>query len=57
VHAGSYKSELWNKEFLKIQIRTVVELLEGKTFDIPQTYSLLKKAARVKEQGETSPLL
>ncbi len=57
VHAGSYQSELWNKEFLKIQIRTVFELLEGKTFDIPQTYSLLKKAARVKEQGETTPLL
>jgi site-specific DNA-methyltransferase (adenine-specific) len=57
VHAGSYNSELWNKEFLRIQIRTVFELLEGKTFDIPPTYSLLKKAARVKELGETTPLI
>ena len=57
VHAGSYQSELWNREFLKIQIRTVHELLEGKTFDIPQTYSLLKKSSRVKKQGETSKLL
>ena len=57
VHAGSYQSGLWNREFLKIQIRTVHELLEGKTFDIPQTYSLLKKAPRKKDQGETAQLL
>ncbi|MFC1905263.1 restriction endonuclease [Chloroflexota bacterium] len=57
VHAGSYKSELWNKEFLKIQIRTVEELLRGKLFDIPQTYSLLKKVPKVKKQGKTEKLL
>jgi hypothetical protein len=57
VHAGNYQSELWNKEFLKIQIRTVHELLEGKTFDIPQTYSLLKKAPRKKGPGGTAKLL
>jgi hypothetical protein len=57
VNAGSYKSELWNKEFLKVQIRTVHELIEGKTFDIPQTYSLLKKAPRKKGPGETAQLL
>lgn len=57
VHAGNYQSELWNREFLKIQIRTVHELLEGKTFDIPQTYSLLKKSPRKKQQGETAQLL
>ena len=57
VHAGSYESDLWKKKFLKIQIRTVEELLEGKSFDIPQTYSLSKKAPRVKKQGETQRLL
>ncbi len=57
VHAGSYESELWKKKYLKIQIRTVGELLEGKSFDIPPTYSLLKKASRVKKQGETARLL
>ena len=57
VHAGSYESDLWKKKFLKIQIRTVEELLEGKSFDIPQTYSLSKKPPRVKKQGETQRLL
>jgi site-specific DNA-methyltransferase (adenine-specific) len=57
VHAGSYESDLWKKKFLKIQIRTVKELLEGKKFDIPQTYSLLKKPSKTKEQGETAKLL
>lgn len=57
VHAGSYESDLWKKKFLKIQIRTVAELLEGKKFDIPQTYSLLKKPSKTKEQGETAQLL
>jgi hypothetical protein len=57
VHAGSYESDLWKKQFLKIQIRTVEELLQGKSFDIPQTYSLTKKAPRVKKQVETQRLL
>ena len=57
VHAGSYESELWNRKFLKIQIRTVEELMEGKSFDIPQAYSLLKKPPRMKQQGETAKLL
>jgi hypothetical protein len=57
VHAGNYESELWKKKFLKIQIRTVEELLKGKTFDIPQTYSLLKKPSKIKKQGETARLL
>lgn len=57
VHAGSYESELWKKKFLKIQIRTVQELLDGKSFDIPQTYSLLKKAPRTKKRGEMAQLL
>ena len=57
VHAGSYESELWKKKFLKIQIRTVEELLEGKKFDIPQPYSLLKKPPKPKKQGKTAKLL
>jgi hypothetical protein len=57
VHAGSYESELWRKKFLKTQIRTVQELLDGKSFDIPQTYSLVKKTLRVKKRGETTQLL
>jgi site-specific DNA-methyltransferase (adenine-specific) len=57
VHAGSYESELWRRKFLKIQIRSVAELLEGKSFDIPQPYSLLKKSSAKKEKIETARLL
>ena len=57
VHAGSYESELWKKSFLKIQIRTVGELLEGKRFDIPQTCSPAKKKAQPKKRGDTTRLL
>jgi site-specific DNA-methyltransferase (adenine-specific) len=57
VHAGSYESDLWKKKFLKIQIRTVSELLEGKKFDIPQPYSLVKKTSKKNKPGETAKLL
>ncbi|HJX03993.1 MAG TPA: site-specific DNA-methyltransferase, partial [Dehalococcoidia bacterium] len=57
VHVGIYESELWHRKFLKIQIRSVAELLEGKSFDIPQPYNLLKKASAKKEKIETARLL
>lgn len=57
IHSGSYKSELWNRDFPRIQIRSVKELLiEGKQFDLPPQVSPLKKAERIKEQGYTEPL-
>ena len=52
VHSEPYKSELWNKEFPSIQIRTVGELLEGKGFDLPPTQSPLKNAQLAKEKGQ-----
>lgn len=57
VHAGDYESELWKRKFRKIQICTVQELLEGKSFDIPQTFSLLKKTPRTKQRVKTAQLL
>jgi hypothetical protein len=52
VHSEPYKSELWDKEFPSIQIRTVGELLEGKSFELPPTRSPLKNAQLVKEKGQ-----
>lgn len=59
VHAGNYKSELWNKSYPRIQIRTIQELLmEGKQFDLPASQvSLFKKAERFKERGLNGQLL
>ena len=54
VHAGTYNSALWKREFLKIQMRTVTELLEGKTFDIPQT---CKPAKKRKSKAETERMI
>jgi len=54
VHSEPYKSELWGKEFPSIQIRTVGELLAGKSFDLPPTQSPLKNARLAREQGQQS---
>ena len=52
VHSEPYKSELWDKEFPSIQIRTIEELFNGKGFDLPPTQSPLKNAQLAKEQGQ-----
>ena len=48
VSAGFYHSDVWQEDFPKIQIRTVAELLEGKTFDLPQHQSMYQAAQRVR---------
>ena len=35
VSAGFYHSSVWQKDFPKIQIRTIAELLDGKAFEVP----------------------
>lgn len=51
VHSEPYKSELWDKEFPSIQIRTVGELLVDKGFDLPPTQSPLKNAQLARENA------
>ena len=51
VHAGGYDSPLWKRQFLKIQMRTVTELLAGKTFDIPQTSKPARKKKKENSAG------
>ena len=48
VSAGFYHSELWQRDYPKIQIRTVGELLDGKSFEMPNPSSTYKPAPRVK---------
>lgn len=50
VAAGFYTSPWDNKQYRKIQILTIDELLEGKQLDLPQTldHRTFKKAPRVK---------
>ncbi|MFC1986471.1 hypothetical protein ACFLWC_05715 [Chloroflexota bacterium] len=52
VHSEPYKSELWNKAYPSIQIKTVGELLEGNGFDLLPTQSPLKSAQLATGQGQ-----
>jgi len=56
IAAGLYHSPIWKKDYPKIQIMTVEELLKGKTVDMPpqeQTSVTYTKAKRIsQEEGE-----
>jgi site-specific DNA-methyltransferase (adenine-specific) len=53
--AGFYHSEGWNKDYPKIQILTVEDILNGKQLDLPPSIDTFKKAGNVttetKDQG------
>ena len=55
--AGFYHSPGWNKDYPKLQVLTVAELLEGKGIDMPplsQVSTTFEKAPKAKsKQGET----
>jgi site-specific DNA-methyltransferase (adenine-specific) len=54
VGAGYYHSPLWNRDYPKIQILTIEELLQGKKVDMPPTsIEFLPKAPKIsKWEGE-----
>jgi len=60
VAAGYYHSPIWNKDYTKIQILTIEELLQGKTVDMPpqtQTNVTFAKAQRiVQQEGKQLPM-
>ena len=57
VSAGFYHSEVWQRDYPKIQMRTVDDLLSGNTFDIPPHPSMYQAAQRVRRpEGRQSGL-
>ena len=57
VSAGFYHSEVWQRDYPKIQIRTIEDLLTGNTFDIPPHPSMYQAAQRVRRpEGKQSAL-
>ena len=57
VSAGFYHSEVWQRDYPKIQIRTIDDLLSGNTFDIPPHPSMYQAAQRVRRpEGKQSAL-
>jgi hypothetical protein len=55
--AGFYHSSGWGRDFPRIQILTVEELLHGKQVQMPQQYGTFKEAQRVRVQGPEHPQL
>ena len=54
---GFFHSELWDRDFPKIQIRTVSEMLEGQGFELPPRPSAYQPAQRVRRpQGQQAQL-
>ncbi len=47
VSAGFYHSDVWQRDFPKLQIRTVAELLGGRAFELPPHPSMYQAAQRV----------
>jgi site-specific DNA-methyltransferase (adenine-specific) len=60
VSAGYYHSPIWNKDYPRIQILTIEELLHGKAVDMPplaQTNVTFTKAQKIKSKEGEQPSL
>jgi len=54
--AGYYHSPGWGKDYPRLQIRTIEQLLAGQWFEFPQANVTLAQAEKVKEEGEQGEL-
>ncbi len=55
--AGYYTSELWQKDYPKIQILTIEQFFDGELVEMPPAHGTFKKAERVqKTEGSQSEL-
>ena len=54
---GLFHSDLWDRDYPKIQIRTVAEMLEGNDFELPPRPAAYQPAQRVRRsQGRQPPM-
>ena len=54
---GFYHSDLWQRDYPKIQLRTISQLLDGHDFDLPPRLPAYQPAARVRQaEGEQATL-
>ena len=57
IAAGYYTSELWQKDYQRIQIMTIAQLLSGAEIQMPAAHGTFKQAQRVrKAEGSQSEL-
>lgn len=57
VSTGFYTSPLWQRDYPKIQILSIEELLSGTTLNMPATKGGFKEAPKVKPAGNEQPPL
>jgi site-specific DNA-methyltransferase (adenine-specific) len=55
--AGLYRSKLWNKDYPRIQILTIEDLLSGKGVDMPPSHGTFKQAKRISRDDTSQPEL
>ena len=55
--AGFYHSDVWQRDYLRVQIRTVGELLAGTEFEVPRHPSMYQAAQRVRPPEGEQPRL
>lgn len=53
---GFYKSPGWGKQYPKIQIRTIAQLLAGEDFDLPPTNVSFKRAEKARQKSNEEEL-
>ncbi len=57
VSAGLYRSDVWQKDYPRLQIRTIGELLAGNGFEMPPHPPMYRESQRVKsDEGEQGRL-
>jgi len=57
VSAGYYHSPLWERDYPKIQILTIEELLAGKTVDMPPVIPPFPKAQKIAQKEGVQPAM
>ena len=55
--AGFYHSDVWQRDYPRVQIRTVGELLAGTEFEVPRHPSMYQAAQRVRPPEGEQPRL
>jgi len=55
--AGYYHSPLWERDYPKIQILTIEELLAGKTVDIPSAHPPFPEAQKITQKEGVQPAM
>jgi site-specific DNA-methyltransferase (adenine-specific) len=51
VSAGFYHSEGWDRNYLKLQILTIEDLMQGRRVDMPPEWGTFKQAQRASQRG------